>query len=402
MSMELYQEEAKKRIAELDVTDELREILTGYLLVVAKMNYKAITSLRMRVLPDITLFIEFLARKKKATLIVDDLDLTKLKSHTIIEYLKKRTDSPPVQRVINSFISVFGRWLEREGYISKFAYVKIPKPDKPPSRLVDLEVGKPRKLEELDKIFSAVDMPTPRVVKERLPQYRYFAQLMLISGLRPKHLCLLKVGDLESTDIVKDVFGREYVVIDSYDAVKREKEARGEMIRKKKPAPYVYIYKPLHEEIQNYCLITKGWDGDDPINPIPYRSLETRMGKIGEITGIEDFVWYDLRNTWASVIYNATAPKGPIALVELGGWSSSQIAVDVYVKAIDSLEAVSIAKKYYIFIPPIYKIEVDRILKAKPVEVTPEAMDEMSSRIKILEGTLEKMARKIEELKKEK
>ena len=51
--MEQYEREVKERVAELDVDDELRDILLEYFLVIAKMNYHAISSLRKRVLPDI-------------------------------------------------------------------------------------------------------------------------------------------------------------------------------------------------------------------------------------------------------------------------------------------------------------------------------------------------------------
>jgi len=397
--MEQYEREVKERVAELDVDDELRDILLEYFLVIAKMNYHAISSLRKRVLPDISLFIEFLAKKKGATLTVDDLDLSKLKSHTIINYLKSRTKSLEVQRVINSFISVFGRWLDHEGYITKFAYVKIPKPDTPPTKKRELELGTPRKLEEIDKLFSVIDVPTPRVPKERLPMYRFFAKLLLISGLRPKHLLFFKVGDLESNEIASDCFGNEYVVLPSYDIVKREKEALGEMIKKKKPAPYMYVHKSLHAELQSYCL-DKGWDYDDPLIPVPLRSLENRMVTVRKMTSIKDFTWYDLRNTWASVIYNATAPKGATALVELGGWSSSEIAVDVYVKAMDSLEAVEMAQKYHIFIPPVYKRQIERILKGKKIEVTPEEIEKREAELAELRKMVSDLAKEIEELKK--
>ena len=399
MTMELYQEEAKKKVEGLDIDDKLRDVLLDYFLIIAKMNYHAISSLRKRVLPDVSLFIEHLAKKKGATLTLDDLDLTKLKSHTIINYLKERTDSIESQRVINSFVGVFGKWLDREGYITKFAYVKIPKPDAPPSKKRELELGTPRSLGAIDKLFSVISVPTPRVPRERLPQYKYFAQLLLISGLRPKHLLYFTVGDLESTEVTGDCFGNDYVVLPCYDIVKREKEALGEMIKKKKPAPYMYLYKPLHTELQAYCM-EQGWDSDDRLIPIPLRSLENRMVTVRTMIEIPDFTWYDLRNTWASVVYNATAPKGPTALVDLGGWSSPEIAVDVYVKAMNSLEAVEMARKYHIFIPKVYKVEVDRILAGKKVEVTPEEMEEKVKRMDKLEGMVTTLMREIEEMKK--
>lgn len=307
--------------------------------------------------------------------------------------------------MINSFVSVFGRWLDREGYITKFAYVKIPKPDVPPSKKRELEMGRPRTLDEIDKLFSVISVSTPRVPHERLPIYKYWGQLLLVSCLRPLHLHLLRVGDLETTEIAEDCFGDEYAVISCYNAVKREKEARGEMIKKKKPGEYFYLYKPLHTELQTFCM-KRGWDSDDPLFPIPIRSLQNRAATIGRMTvtdpeGVEvkiipDFVWYDLRNTWATVIYNAIGSKAPIALVELCGWSSSEIAVDAYVKAMKSLEAVEMARKYHIFIPKVYKEEVDGILAGKKIEVTPEDIEELSE----LRRKVAFLTEKYEELEK--
>ena len=399
ITVEDYKKEAKERLVELDVDDVLRDVLSDYFLVFAPGNYHAISSLRKRALPDISLLIDYLVRKKRATLTLDDLDLTKLKPSHIQMYLYERTESLESQRVINTFVSVFGKWLDRGGYINKFAYVRIDKPDIPPSKEEELEMGRPRTMEEIDKLFSVVSVPTPRVPRERLPMYKYWGQLLLVSCLRPAHLLHFRVGDLERQDIVKDCFGNDYVVVDAYGAVKREKEARGEMIKRKKPAAYTYLYKPLHEELQRFCH-DKGWDADDPLIPIPLRSLQNRMATVRMMIGIPDFVWYDLRNTWATVIYNATAPKGPKALVKLCGWASEKIAVDAYVEAMSSLEAVEMAQKYHIFIPKVYKEQVDRILAGKKVEVTPEEMEEKTKKVDKLEGVVTKLMERIEELEK--
>lgn len=399
ITVEDYKREAKERLDELDVDDELRDVLSDYFLVFAPMNYHAITSLRRRVLPDISLLVDSLAKKKGRTLTLDDFDLTKLKSSDIQRYLIERTKKPSVQKVINCFVSVFGRWLDREGYITKFPYVEVDVPAIPPSKKKEMEVGTARTMEEVDKLLAMIAVPTPHVYKERLPIYKYFAQLLLVSCLRPAHLLLLKVRDLRVLDTAEDVFGNEYVVTSCYDAILRERQSRGESIGKKVPAAYLYLYKPLHGELEKFC-IERGWDADDLLIPIPQRSLQKRMATVRELIGIPEFVWYDFRNTWASVIYNATAPKGPKALKDLCGWASDKIAVDVYVEVMSSLEAVEMARKYHIFIPKVYKEEVGRILKGKKVEVTPEEMEKREVEVGELRKMIGDLAKKIEELEK--
>jgi len=95
-------------------------------------------------------------------------------------------------------------------------------------------------------------------------------------------------------------------------------------------------------------------------------------------TGI-NFNRYDLRETWASVIYNASGYD--LKLVkDLGGWATANIPIEVYVATMSPEEAVRIARKYEIFLPKSTKSAVDKIEKGIRPEV--EALMEEVRRLK--------------------
>lgn len=388
---QVYFAEAQTRLMQLSeiVTPELYEALEGYLLYEAPERYKSVDTLRKRVLPYITQFIEFLATRRNKTLDISDLDVSKLKDFHIRMFLDRMTESNYVKRVINSFIHVFGTWLEDNGYIRKFPKVRVEVPEVPPEVKAERKTGKPRRLHELDRIFSVVTMPTPKVPKERLPIYDYFFRLLLQSGLRPAHALAIRVGDFEkeNVDWVEDVFGRAFVKLNFFSILEREMRRKGtEISRKKRPAPYIYLSEELYRTIYDY-VNEQGWDYDDPICPISMRALQRRCEIIQRLTGIKDFSMYDFRDTWASVIYNASGHDVSL-VVELGGWSSASIPVDVYARSMAPSEAVDIAKKYEIYLPESTAEVVKAIEEGEVLGV------------KELRDMVERMKREIEELRR--
>jgi len=374
--MEIYLAEARSRLEALPVEDDLRDVLESYLTVVAPERYSSITTLRKNVLPWITEFIEFLAKRRKRKLTLDDLDLTRLKGADIQMFLSRKSKSKSVQRTVYSFISVFGKWLEDEGYVQKFPKVKIVIPKAPPEVRAERKIGKPRTLAELDRIFDVVAMPSPKVPRERIPIFKYFYKLLLQTGLRPAHALMFKLGDFseENVEWVEDVWGRPFVKLPSFRIVEREKSERGEIITKKIPAPYVFVSESLYNEIYSYCIEELGLDYDDYICPIPMRTLQRRAQLIAEMTGIKDFSMYDFRDTWASVIYNCSGYDVSL-IVEMGGWSSSQIPVDIYARTMKPSEALEIARKYEIFLPETIREKVEAIEAGKKVTITVEDIE---------------------------
>ena len=396
---QIYMSEVNARLTKLPVSDDLRDVLELYLAVVAPERYSSYNTLRKNVLPWITEFIEFIADRKRKILTLDDLDITRLKGAEIQMFLSKKTRSKSTQRAIYSFISVFGKWLEDEGYVQKFPRIKIVIPKAPPEVKAERKIGKPRSLEEIDRIFGAVSMPMPRVPKERLPMYKYFFHLLLQTGLRPSHALLFKVEDFSEGNVewVADVFGREFVKIPSFEVVEREKKLRGEIITKKVPAPYVFISESLYDEIYSYAVEELGLNEDDYICPIPIRSLQRRAEFIAEATGIKDFSLYDFRDTWASVIYNCSGYDVSL-LVEMGGWSSSQIPVDIYARTMSPSEALTIAKKYGVFLPEVIREKVEAIESGMKVTVTVEDIARRDREIQEIKKMIEELSKKLREL----
>jgi len=398
--MEIYISEVRSRLATLPVEPDLMNVLENYLLVVAPSRYTSVTTLRKNVLPWITEFIEFLAMKRRRNISLNDLDLMNLKGADIQMFLAQKTSSKMTQRAIYSFISVFGKWLEDEGYVQKFPRIKIVIPKAPPEVRAERKIGKPRRLEELDRIFSVVSVPTPRIPRERLPVFRYFFAFLLQTGLRPSHALAFKFGDFseENVEWVTDVWNRPFAKIDSYRVVEREKSERGEIITKKVPAPYIFISESLYNEIYSHC-VEMGWDEDNYICPIPIRTLQRRAQSVAEMSGVKDFSLYDFRDTWASVVYNCSGYDVSL-IVDLGGWTSSQIPVDIYARTMQPSEAVEIARKYEIFLPKVIEEKVRAIEAGMKVTITAEDLERRDMMIEELSRKVEELMRELERLKR--
>ena len=128
---------------------------------------------------------------------------------------------------------------------------------------------------------------------------------------------------------------------------------------------------------------TFGLPSDMHICNVPHSSQKDKIHRVRSITGI-DFNRYDLRETWASVVYNASGYD--LKLVkDLGGWATANIPIQVYIATMSPEEAVKIAKKYKIFLPKSVKSAVDKIEKG----ITPK-----------IESLVEEIKRLKEEFKK--
>ncbi len=393
---EIYESQVMATLKTLDVTDDLRGVLEDYWLVFAEHNYSSYTTLRKNVLPYIRDFVQFLRDRKGKTLEISDFDLTKLKSTTVLRFLTSRTKSEYVQRSIWSFINVFLTWLVREGHVDKVPYLKIKKPEKTPERK-----GQVRNVDQLEKIFTALSMPTPKVEKWRLPLFRYFGLVNLQCGQRPEHLLALRVMDLvDKVEHVEGVYGYEFVKIPfKDDVVLREKKRRGETISRKRPAEYIYIHKELRDELYNYCVNEMGWDDDDPVFPIPLRTLQRRAETVASTTGIKDFSLYDFRETWASVVYRASGNDINL-VVDLGGWRAADVPVSTYIEVMAPQDAIEVIRKFRIFLPKELEETIERITEGRKVTVTPEDVEEERKRVEKLEKLVEQLMKRIEELEK--
>jgi len=169
--LDIYYSEVESRLETLNIDETLYDALLSYLNDVAPERYTSVNTLRKNVLPYITEFIDYVSKRKRRMLTLEDLDVSRLKGAVIQSFLSRKTKSKYTQRMIYSVISVFGKWLENEypEYIQRFPKIKIVIPKAPPEVRAERKIGKPRRLKELDEIFRVVSMPTPRVARERLP-----------------------------------------------------------------------------------------------------------------------------------------------------------------------------------------------------------------------------------------
>jgi len=199
---------------------------------------------------------------------------------------------------------------------------------------------------------------------------RLFLRLLLQTGLRPLHAYILQCDDLELEEPIRDVLDRPFYRIRARRALLRYKKARDHEIVGKNAPQYVYIDQGLRDRLVVHCR--KQAAAGDPylfMNLFVPQALRTRIKerrgsarytdelpfKIAEHP-TEDLkpgeVWvkpYGMRHTWTSVHY--TLVRDPKVLMELGGWETSDIPVDVYTKLMSRADALKIARKWGIYLP---------------------------------------------------
>jgi len=404
---EIYIDQAEEALRELEgiVDSELYEVLEGYLLVEAPNRYRSLESLRKRVLKYIPDFIKYVHRLRKRVIGLYDLDADKLKTFHVERYIDSKTDSENERYTMASYLNAFGKWIEENYRGFEFPRVKKKRPKKKelPTFLIEelkerkdkvtvflrrVRKGIPRNLSELDRIFSAWDHVTERLEPLRREQLRIYLRLLLQTGLRPEHALSLRVEDFyeDNVSYIKDVWDRDFVMIAIAKALERERVAMGLSPSDIKQVPEVtFISEDLYNRIVE-MVDTFGLPGDMHICNIPHSSQKDKVYRVRSITGI-DFNRYDLRETWASVVYNASGYD--LKLVkDLGGWSTANIPIQVYIATMSPEEAVRIAKKYKIFLPKSVKASVDKIEKgiSPKVEALMEEIRKLKEKLKQLTG----------------
>lgn len=396
--LEIYLAQVRAVLENLPVTDELREVLDDYLTIFVPNKYTAISTMKKKVLPYIADLMVFLSKRFRRKVDVTDLDISVLKSTILLKYITTRSKSVDVQSAIKTYISVFGKWLESEGYVTKFPRVVITVPKKSPEKKAEKKMGQPRNYAELSAVFSLLTRATLRVPEDEVAIYQNFFRLLLASGMRPSHALMLRFMDFTKDNVewVEDAFGRAFIKVASFKAVEREKELRGEKVTKKAPPDYIYISEGLYDSIYNYA-IDHDWELDYYICPISLRSLQNKATRIARLARIPRFSLYDFRDTWASVLYNASGYNISI-IVELGGWSSAHIPADVYIKSMSPPEAVMIAEQYEIYLPPA----IEEAVKAAKEGVIPmAAMEQQAKTIEQMREMIRELTERLSRLEKE-
>lgn len=409
--LQIYETRVQEFISKLNADTQLKQILRAYFLDHAELSCPTPTTRIKNVLPWVGGFIEYLREQKGSTLTIDDFDSKNLENFHITRYYEEKRWTETTIKAANSFIQVFGKWLAKNEYISKFPYVKISvKEERNSITGVRKQAGKPRTCDELDRIMAVIGVPAPKVERWRLPLFRHFALIELSGGARPGQLLTaLRYKDLLGGDTTTDAKGEEFLVIPYAAALRREKIERGGKIRNRELMPDLFLHTSYAKEMIAY-KDKMGWDEETRIFPrtregagvFPARRLNTRMKRVAEMTRIPDFTTDDFRHTWASVLFTITGgtERSVGLLAHYGGWDSPEVPCDVYVNVMTPGMALEIADTYKIYIPVEAEEDLELIRAGRP-EVTYEDVAKLLEEIKLLELQVE-VFRKGEEMTEKK
>jgi len=430
-------EKLKKRLeAEpLPVTPELRKILHSYFY---EFAYEYYSSRRLNewVYKYIPMFIRWLAKRRGRDLDISDFEGPALRPEEGGKFAKELSKSKDMWTQINSTLAKFAGWLEERYYVTRRPMRGI-KMYKRKGR------GDPRlySYDELKKIFTAIDF-----IKDEFPrrQYRIFAKLLLQSGLRMHHAWLLGCAAIVAPKTVESALGDKYYPINALLGVEDAKALIEEDLKDKMVAKLIYLHEDLYDDIKVWCKEKKGlgehfdrdirrymYDtikksvrerfGDVPeerikeeiekkieelvkgklrrVIPAEMRSVRSEEEWIRKRTGIEDFTWYSLRDTFSSVYYNIVGKLEPVT--KRGGWeASSKIPSQYYIDNMDADKALDIARDFHIYIEPEFQGEVGDIQRREYPEerITREEYEELFKEREKERGEKEKLEKEREEM----
>lgn len=372
---------AESKLEELRsiVDEELFDFLEGFLLVWAPEHYSRET-FKKRVLNYIPSLIKHVYSMRRRPIGLQDLHRENLRDDHIRRFIKSKTATDSGFYLIANYLNTFGRWLEERKKGFEFTKIEAKKPKRKslPTFLIEEmkekggeipvdyyedRKGIPRRSNELSQIISAWDYASDSSEPPRNEQLKIYIRLLLQTGLRPEHALSLNVSDFDDKKVyrIEDVWGRSFVMIRIRDALERERKRIGYKITEIKQVPeVVFVSESLQKRI-----ITMKEEYDLPedmlVCNVPHSTQKDKMMRVRRMTGIR-FRRYDLRETWASVVYNASGYD--LKLVkDLGGWETSNIPLEVYITTMSPEEAVKIAKNFEIFLPKTTKKAIESIEK---------------------------------------
>lgn len=302
-----------------------------------------------------------------------------------------------VQAHVRSAIIKFGKYILSEGVVTTYPFgglkVSMPKT----RRTILYNEGM------LDEFYNVLLFNAERY-------YTLFFRLMIQTGLKPINLYYLACGDIEYDKPQTDALDRTFYPIFALKMYQREKRKIKEEVYRKMPPEAVYISESLKNDIKTWCdeknLTGTGYLFKDFVILDAYATYIRRRRKnptIRERLKFKDtkYIWYGLRDTWASVIYALTGSTE--YLVDLGGWESEKIPLAVYNASMKSCEAMSIAKKWEIYLPPDKRDEILDIqgrCERKEIERVPGAPTISTEEFDAINALVEKLEKQLVELKK--
>jgi integrase len=260
--------------------------------------------------------------------------------------------------------------------------------------------------ERLHEFFNIILLGSPEY-------YTLFWRLLLQTGLRPLHAYSISCGDIEFDKPQEDALGRTFYPIFIYDVLTREKHKVKETVYKKEPPVVTFISESLKKDIIEWCrknnLTGEGYIFKDFFVLDAATTFIERRRKSEKIAHLlkykpSQYIQYGLRHTWSSVLYAITSDVG--VLIDLGGWGAAGVPLEHYRISMKAREALDIAKKWEMYIPPDKKDKVEAIERiVKEIEVpgapvTVEAVDELKALLTTLQTQLQDERREREELEK--
>lgn len=356
----------------VNAAPKLKEILMLYLKPYAFNEYKSEQSYKWASIIPAT-FIQWLSERRKRQIALSDLETPNLMPEDAALFVEDYSSSAFVQAHVRANLIKFFNFLINPArrYITT-------------QPLGDMTTDMPISVRAIVYNKDALDEFYDGILFGAPTYYTLFFKTLLQTGLRPKHAYYLTCGTIEVNKPQKDALGRVFYPIPIREHIAREKRKVREEIAKKFPPEFVYISESLKDEIMKWCKDNKlGSDGyvfkDFFILDAAGTFIERRRKSPAIAARLkqkpDQFMLYALRHTWASVIFAITKNVGD--LIDYGGWRGQGIPLNVYRQSMPAEDALEIAKKWELYIPPDRKLEVEHLQgmiergEARPAAPTP-------------------------------
>lgn len=350
---------------------KLKEILLLYLKPYAFNAYKSEQSYKWASIIPAT-FIQWLSERRKKQVTLGDLETPNLMPEDAALFVEDYSPSTFVQAHVRANLIKFFDFLVNPArrYITTQPLGGMTT-DMPIS-VRAIVYGK----DALDEFYNGILFGAPTY-------YTLFFKTLFQTGLRPKHAYYLTCGVIEARPL-KDALGRVFYSIPIREHIAKEKRKVREEIAKKYPPEFVYISESLKDEIMKWCkdnrlgsdgYVFKGFFNLDAAGTFIERRRKSPAIAARLKQKPDQYMLYGLRHTWASVIFAITKNVGD--LIDYGGWRGQGIPLNVYRQSMPSEDALEIAKKWELYIPPDRKLEVEHLQgmiergEARPAAPTP-------------------------------
>lgn len=383
----------------LNADPRLKTAMLTFLKPYAFSEYKSAQSYKWAVIIPPT-FIQWLSETRGKEITFADLEPPSISPEDATYFAIDYSSSEAVQAQVRAALIKFGKFITARYFVTKYPFGDL-KVAMPISRRTIVYND-----ERLNEFFNIITMGAPEY-------YTLFWRLLLQTGLRPLHAHSITCADIQSDIPNEDALGRQFYPIFIYDVLTREKRKVKETVFKKLPPEVTFISESLKNDIAAWCrknnLPSDGYIFKDFFDLEAATTFIERRRKSPKIAHLlkhnpKEYIQYGLRHTWSSVLYGVTKDVGD--LIDLGGWGAAGIPLQHYRVSMRSIEALNIAEKWHIYIPPDKKDEVEALkrgtadVEVPSAPVTVEAVDELKMLLTTLQTQLQDEKLQREELEK--